>query len=89
VQIKLELFTLLLAAGAAAAVIAAAPMAVADPTPAQPTAVAGAPAAHGNPAPPRQSCTSLGGTQTQCQSPGNVQVNDAPPQVNYFPMGDS
>jgi hypothetical protein len=31
---------------------------------------------------------SLGGTQTQCQSPGNVQINDAPPQVNYFPLGD-
>jgi hypothetical protein len=31
----------------------------------------------------------LGGTQTQCQSPGNVQVNDAAPQVNYFPLGDS
>jgi hypothetical protein len=30
----------------------------------------------------------LGGTQTQCQSPGNVQINDAPPQVNYFPLGD-
>jgi hypothetical protein len=89
VQIKLKLFTPLLAAGAAAAAIAAAPMAAADPTPAQPTADASAPAAHGNPAPPQQSCTSLGGTQTQCQSPGNVQVNDAPPQVNYFPMGDS
>ena len=37
---------------------------------------------------PNRSCTSLGGTQTQCQSPGNVQINDAPPQVNYFPLGD-
>ena len=37
---------------------------------------------------PNQTCTSLGGTQTQCQSPGNVQINDAPPQVNYFPLGD-
>ena len=37
---------------------------------------------------PDQTCTSLGGTQTQCQSPGNVQINDAPPQVNYFPLGD-
>ena len=36
---------------------------------------------------PQQSCSSLGGTQTQCQSPGNVQINDAPPQVNYFPLG--
>jgi hypothetical protein len=89
VQVKLKLFTPLFAAGAAAAVIASAPMAAADPTPAQPTANTGAPAAHGNPAPPQQSCTSLGGTQTQCQSPGNVQVNDSPPPVNYFPLGDS
>ena len=37
---------------------------------------------------PDQTCTNLGGTQTQCQSPGNVQINDAPPQVNYFPLGD-
>jgi hypothetical protein len=27
----------------------------------------------------------LGGTQTEYQTPGNVQVNDAPPQVDYFP----
>ena len=32
-----------------------------------------------------QSCVSLGGTQSQCQSPGNAQIYDAPPQVDYFP----
>lgn len=32
-----------------------------------------------------QSCLSLGGTQSQCESPGNVQINDSPPQVDYFP----
>jgi hypothetical protein len=37
---------------------------------------------------PNQTCTSLGGTQTQRQMPGNVQINDAPPQVNYFPLRD-
>ena len=63
----------LAAVAAAAAVIATAPIAAADTTPANA---------------PQQSCTSLGGTQTQCQSPGNVQINDAPPQVNYFPLGD-
>lgn len=63
----------LLAAGAAAVAIAAAPIATA------------APPAHGNPAPVQQSCTDLGGTQSECQAPGNVQVNDAPPQVDYFP----
>jgi hypothetical protein len=26
-----------------------------------------------------------GGTQNQCQSPGNAQVYDAPPQVDFFP----
>jgi hypothetical protein len=37
---------------------------------------------------PQQTCTSLGGTQTQCQRPGNVQINDAPSVTNYFPLGD-
>jgi hypothetical protein len=63
----------LLAAGAAAVAIAAAPIATATPP------------AQGNPAPVQQSCTDLGGTQSECQAPGNVQVNDAPPQVDYFP----
>jgi hypothetical protein len=73
VRIRLKFITPLLAAGTGVAAIVAAPMAAADPTPAQ----------------VGQSCTSLGGTQTQCQSPGNVQIYDAPPQVNYFPLGDS
>ena len=77
---RLKFFTPMVAAGVAAAAIAAAPTAAADSTSAQPTAAATA---------PQQNCTSLGGTQTQCQSPGNVQINDAPPQVNYFPLGDS
>jgi hypothetical protein len=77
---KLKFFTPMVAAGVTAAAIAAAPVSAADTTSAHPTTVATA---------PQQTCTSLGGTQTQCQSPGNVQVNDAPPQVNYFPLGDS
>jgi hypothetical protein len=32
-----------------------------------------------------QSCLSLGSTQSQCQSLGNTQINDSPPQVDYFP----
>jgi hypothetical protein len=63
----------LLAAGAAAAAIAAAPMATAAPT------------APSDPAQIQQSCAALGGTQSECQAPGNVQVYDAPPQVDYFP----
>jgi hypothetical protein len=63
----------LLAAGAAAAAIAAAPIAAA------------APPAPSDPAQVQQSCANLGGSQSECQTPGNVQVNDAPPQVDYFP----
>ena len=68
---RLTYITSLLAAGAAAAAIGAAPIAAAAPAPA--------------PAPVQPSCNSLGGTQTECQSPGNAQVYDAPPQVDYFP----
>jgi hypothetical protein len=64
-----------LAAGAAAAAIVAAPMAAAAP--AQP--------APSGPAQSQQSCANLGGTQTACVSPGNAQVYDAPPQVDFFP----
>ncbi|MCW2651029.1 MAG: hypothetical protein JWR32_2005 [Mycobacterium sp.] len=46
--------------------------------------IATAPTAVANAAPP--SCTSLGGTATQCQTPGNVQINDAPPPVHYKPQ---
>ena len=72
-RIGLNYIAPLLTAGAAAVAIAAAPIAAAAPT------------ATGDPAQVQQSCASLGGTQTQCQTPGNVQVNDAPPQVDYFP----
>lgn len=88
-RVRLKFITPLLAAGVAVAAIAVAPMAAADPTPVQPPSVATAPAANSEPARVEQSCTNLGGTQTQCQSPGNVQIYDAPPQVNYFPLGDS
>jgi hypothetical protein len=32
-----------------------------------------------------QSCTNLGANSTMCQTPGNVQINDAPP-VQYAPQ---
>jgi len=60
---------LLVSLGAVVA-IAAAPVAAADP---------------GNPAQPHQACSSLGSTQSLCESSGNVQINDSPPQVDYFP----
>jgi hypothetical protein len=31
-------------------------------------------------------CMSLGGSTTQCQAPGNVQINDSPPPVHYKPQ---
>ncbi|MDR3664440.1 MAG: hypothetical protein P4L86_29330 [Mycobacterium sp.] len=35
---------------------------------------------------PQQSCTSSG-AGTICQSPGNVQVNDSRPPVQFYPYG--
>jgi hypothetical protein len=72
-RLGLNYFAPLLAAGAAAVAIAAAPIAMAAPT------------APSDPAQVQQSCANLGGSQSECQTPGNVQVNDAPPQVDYFP----
>jgi hypothetical protein len=46
--------------------------------------IATAPTSVANAAPP--SCTVLGGSATQCQTPGNVQINDAPPPVHYKPQ---
>ena len=65
--------TTLLAAGAAAVAIAAAPMATAAPTTAAPT-------------PMPQSCSATG-AGTECQSPGNVEIQDAPPPVSFSPYG--
>jgi hypothetical protein len=72
-RIKLNYMTPLLAAGAAAAAIATAPVALAAPTGAA------------NPAQAQENCIDLG-TDTQCQSPGNAQINDTPayPQYPYF-----
>ena len=33
-----------------------------------------------------QSCDYIGAGQTQCQSPGNVQINDSPGPVQYSPL---
>ncbi|MDT5301959.1 MAG: hypothetical protein QOG79_5201 [Mycobacterium sp.] len=78
--------TPLLGAAVVAAAIAAAPIAAAAPAPAATSAVATAPTAPSDPA-QAQSCTNMGGTQTECQSPGNAQLNDSLPQVDYFPYG--
>jgi hypothetical protein len=49
-------------------------------------AVFAAPIASAAPAQPHQSCVGAE-SATVCQSPGNVQINDAPPPVQYFPYG--
>jgi len=66
----LNYFAPLLAAGTAAVAIVVAPIAAAAPS---------------DSTQPHQSCAILGATQSQCQSPGNSQVYDAPPQVDYYP----
>jgi hypothetical protein len=64
-RVKLNYLIPLLATGAAAVAVAAAPIAAAAPGPLQ------------------QSCTQIG-ADSECQSPGNVQINDSPPPVNNF-----
>jgi hypothetical protein len=48
-------------------------------------AIATAPTVAANPPQAQESCIDLG-SYTQCQSPGNVQINDSPgyPQYPYF-----
>lgn len=70
---RTSFITTLLAAGAAAVAIAAAPMATAAPTTAPPTPV-------------QQSCSATGGG-TECQSPGNVEIQNSPPPVSFEPYG--
>jgi hypothetical protein len=77
--IRLTFITPLLGGVAVAAAIAAAPIA---------TAAAPAPGPGPAPGPVQQSC-SASGSGTICQSPGNAQINDAPPPVQFFPYGGS
>jgi hypothetical protein len=72
-RIRTSYITTLLAGGVAALAIAAAPMATAAPTTAAPT-------------PMQQSCSATGGG-SECQSPGNVEIQDSPPPVGFSPYG--
>ena len=81
-RVKLNYFAPLLAAAAATVAIAAAPIAAAAPSQDSGGAAAAASSDSGQ---GQQSCVGLGGTQSQGQSPGNAQIYDAPPQVDYFP----
>jgi len=61
----------MLGAAAAAAAIGTAPLAAGEgPSDAQQSP------------PPGQSCVQVGGSQFKCESPGNVQLNDAPSVTN-------
>lgn len=70
-RMKLSYLTPLLGATAAAVAIIAAPIAAAAPS---------------GPQAPTQSC-GASGTGTVCESPGNVQINDSPPPVGFYPYG--
>jgi hypothetical protein len=49
-------------------------------------AIAAAPIAAAAPAPAQQSCAQTA-SGSECQSPGNVEINDSPPPVNFYPYG--
>ena len=66
-------FATLLSAAAIAAGIGGAPIAAADP--------------HSDPNQPEESCATAGASSTVCQSPGDVEINDAPPPVSFYPYG--
>jgi len=74
-RIRFSCLTPMLGAAAVAAAIFAAPIASAAPG-----------ATHHPPAQPAQSCSGSG-AGTICQSPGNAQINDAPPPVQFYPYG--
>ncbi len=80
---KQKSITPLLAALAAAA-FATAPIAAAAPSATQSGTVATQSPDPSAPTQAQQSCTSLGSSQTDCQSPGNAQVFVAPSQEDYF-----
>jgi hypothetical protein len=71
-RIKLGYLAPVIGAAAVAAAISAAPLASADTAPQAPAQ--------------QQSCGGTG-AGTVCQSPGNVQINDAPPPVQFYPYG--
>jgi hypothetical protein len=36
---------------------------------------------------PNESCQSAGQSSTVCQAPGDVEINDPPPPVTFYPYG--
>jgi hypothetical protein len=51
------------------------------------TAIALAPLAAAEPDQPQESCETAASSSTVCQTPGNVEINDAPPPVDFYPYG--
>jgi len=90
----LRFLTPLFAAAGAAVAILAAPTASAQPAPEPAPAPAPAPAqrpqASGLPQCVNEGgSAALGGSATECATPGNVQINDTPAQQEYVgPWGD-
>ena len=50
-------------------------------------AVASAPLAAAEPNQPQESCDTAGPSSTVCQTPGNAEINDAPPLPDFHPYG--
>jgi hypothetical protein len=50
-------------------------------------ALAWAPLAAAEPDQPQESCETAASSSTVCQTPGNVEINDAPPPVDFYPYG--
>ena len=70
-------FTPLIAAAGAAAAILAAPSAVAEPSPSLPQCV------------DTGGAEAIGGSTTECATPGNVQINATPAEPTYlYPWDD-
>jgi hypothetical protein len=36
---------------------------------------------------PQESCDTVGSSSTVCQTPGNAEINDAPPPPDFYPYG--
>jgi hypothetical protein len=50
-------------------------------------AIAWAPLAAAEPDQPQETCETAAQSSTVCQTPGNVEINDAPPPVVFYPYG--
>ena len=50
-------------------------------------AIAWAPLAAAEPDQPQESCDTVGSSSTVCQTPGNDEINDAPPPPDFYPYG--